>query len=51
MNERNILLTALGSMDDRTNHRYFYIKGGKKTQYCDAVSVAEAGAKYILSRE
>ena len=50
MEERNILVTSLGSIDDRTDHRFFYIKEGKFTEYCDAIGVAEAGTKYILDR-
>ena len=38
-------------MENRTEHRFFYIKEGRKTSYCDAIGVAEAGTKYILSRE
>ena len=51
MTERNILITSLDSMENRTEHRFFYIKEGRKTLYCDAIGVAEAGTKYILSRE
>ena len=51
MTERNILLTSLGSAEDREALRYFYIKEGKKTKYCDSLGIAEAGTKYILSRQ
>lgn len=50
MAKRNILITSLDSMENRFEHRFFYYKDGKKTVYCDAVGVAEAGAKYILSK-
>ena len=51
MTERNVLITSLDSMENRSEHRFFYIKEGRKTSYCDAIGVAEAGTKYILSRE
>ena len=51
MTERNVLITSLDSMENRSEHRFFYIKDGRKTSYCDAIGVAEAGTKYILSRE
>ena len=38
-------------MQNRTEHWFFYIKEGRKTSYCNAMGVAEAGTKYILSKE
>lgn len=52
MCEKNILLTTLGHfLLDRRTHGYFYFDNGKEKMYCDAISIPEAGAKYILSRE
>ncbi len=48
--ETNILLTSLSSQYDRKTHRYFYYTENGETHYCDGLSVAEAGAKYLLSR-
>ncbi|MBO5554026.1 MAG: hypothetical protein J5941_00735, partial [Solobacterium sp.] len=45
----NLLLTSLSTLGDRKSHRYFYFEKDGSTQYCDGLSVAEAGAKYILS--
>ena len=48
--ERNILLTTLGNTFDYSRHNYFtYIEGGNQ-RYCEGISTAEAGAKYILSK-
>ena len=47
--EKNILLTSLSNQGDRKSHRYFYFETNGTTKYCDGLSVAEAGAKYILS--
>ena len=32
MTARNILITSLDSMENRTEHRFFYIKDGRKTR-------------------
>ncbi len=45
----NILMTSLSNQGDRKSHRYFYYEGDGTTLYCDGLSVAEAGTKYILS--
>ncbi len=45
----NLLLTSLSILGDRKSHRYFYFESEGNVQYCDGLSVAEAGAKYILS--
>ena len=45
----NLLLTSLSTLGDRKSHRYFYFEKEGNTQYCDGLSVAEAGAKYILA--
>ena len=47
--ESNILLTSLSNQYDRLSHRYFYFTQNGETQFCDGLSVAEAGAKYLLS--
>lgn len=52
MGEKNILLTTLGHFGlDRQTHSYFYFDNGKEKMYCDSISIPEAGAKYILSKE
>ncbi len=45
----NILLTSLSRQGDRKSHRYFYFENNGTIRYCDGLSVAEAGAKYILA--
>ncbi len=45
----NLLLTSLSSLGDRESHRYFFYEKDGNVQYCDGLSVAEAGAKYILA--
>lgn len=45
----NLLLTSLSNQGDRKSHRYFYYETNGAVHYCDGLSVAEAGAKYILS--
>ena len=45
----NLLLTSLSSLGDRESHRYFFYQKDGNVQYCDGLSVAEAGAKYILA--
>lgn len=47
--EKNLLLTSLSTNGDRKTHHYFYYKDKAGYRYCDGLSVAEAGAKYILS--
>ena len=49
--EYNILLTSLGNIRGRLHHRYFYYEENGSIKYCDGISVGEAGAKYILSRD
>ena len=52
MKEKNILLTTLSSTGaDRLAYRYFRFADKGKVNYCNSLSVAEAGTKYILSRE
>ena len=45
----NILLTSLSPQGDRKSHRYFFFENNGLIRYCDGLSVAEAGAKYILA--
>ena len=45
----NILLTSLSPQGDRKSHRYFSFEKNGQARYCDGLSVAEAGAKYILA--
>ena len=47
--EYNIMLTSIGTPGDRQIHHYFYHKDHGMMWYCDGMSVAEAGTKYILS--
>ncbi|MBO4460965.1 MAG: hypothetical protein J5778_09965 [Clostridiales bacterium] len=49
MRESNILLTSLGDLGNRLSHSYFYFEDKGLTRYCDGISIAEAGAKYIMS--
>ena len=49
MRTNRILLTSLSNQGDRKSHRYFYYADDGVYRYCDGLSVAEAGAKYILS--
>ena len=51
MKEYNILLTSLGDLGNRLSHRYFYFEDKGVTRYCDGISIAEAGAKYIMSHD
>ncbi|MBQ0146520.1 MAG: hypothetical protein KBS51_05340 [Lachnospiraceae bacterium] len=48
---KNILLTTLGYTDNMTDIDYYYYlhSNGQKT-FCTGISVAEAGAKFVLSR-
>lgn len=48
--ERNILLTTLGNTFDYTRHNYFIYDEDGDQKYCEGISTAEAGAKYILSK-
>ncbi|MBR3202919.1 MAG: hypothetical protein IKF60_04980 [Solobacterium sp.] len=45
----NILVTSLSRQGDRKSHRYFYFERNGEAKYCDGLSVAEAGTKYILA--
>lgn len=47
---RNILLTTLGNTFDHNRHYYYSYTGNGETKYCEGISTAEAGSKYILSR-
>ena len=47
--ERNILITSLSSASDRQKHSYYRFENGNGVEYCDGLSVAEAGAKYLLA--
>ena len=47
----NILLTSLGNLGGRLEHKYFYYDENGSMKYCDGISVGEAGAKYILSHD
>ena len=48
--KRNILLTTLGNTFDYTRHNYFTYDEDGDQKYCEGISTAEAGAKYILSK-
>ena len=51
MREKSVLLTTLGSSgDDRLDYQYFYYDNQGHLTYCNSLSVAEAGTKYILSQ-
>lgn len=45
----NILVTSLSQQGDRKSHRYFFFERNGEARYCDGLSVAEAGTKYILA--
>ena len=47
--ERNILITSLSAVSDRQNHSYYRFEDAGRVYYCDGLSVAEAGTKYLLS--
>ena len=52
MREKSVLLTTLGSSgDDRLDYQYFYYDDHGRLSYCNSLSVAEAGTKYILSQK
>ena len=52
MREKSVLLTTLGSSgDDRLDYQYFYYDDHGHLTYCNSLSVAEAGTKYILSQK
>ena len=52
MREKSVLLTTLGSSgDDRLDYQYFYYDNHGHLSYCNSLSVAEAGTKYILSQK
>lgn len=47
---KNILLTTLGNTFDHNRHNYYSYSGDGDIHYCEGISTAEAGSKYILSR-
>ena len=47
--EKNLLLTSLSAQGDRKSHAYFSYTTNTGYRYCDGLSVAEAGTKYMLS--
>lgn len=47
---RNVLLTTLGSTLDYNRHNYYSYSQDGNLKYCEGISSAEAGAKYILSK-
>lgn len=47
---RNILLTTLGNTFDHTRHNYYSYNENGRMLFCEGISMAEAGAKYILSK-
>lgn len=49
MKERNILITTLGNTFNHNQHHYFSYKDNDDYKYCEGISLAEAGAKYVLS--
>ncbi|MBQ0065262.1 MAG: TM1812 family CRISPR-associated protein [Firmicutes bacterium] len=49
MKERNIFITTLSNTFHHDFHHYYSFKKDGKYTYCDGISTAEAGAKYILS--
>lgn len=49
--EKNIMLVSLGNANASNEHLYFCHEEGGVTRYCDGMIQAEAGAKYILSKE
>jgi hypothetical protein len=52
MKEKRILLTTLGSTgNNRFDYKYFYYDRNGWFNYCNSLSIAEAGTKYILSKE
>ena len=52
MKEKRILLTTLGSTgNNRFDYQYFYYDHNGQMSYCNSLSIAEAGTKYILSKE
>ncbi|MDO4466688.1 MAG: TM1812 family CRISPR-associated protein [Bacillota bacterium] len=49
MKERNILITTLGNTFNHDQHHYFSYEDNGSYKYCEGISTAEAGAKYVLS--
>ena len=47
---RNILLTTLGNTFDHSRHNYYSYDDHGTLRYCEGISTAEAGSKYILSK-
>ncbi|MBQ7534676.1 MAG: hypothetical protein IJT43_03555 [Stomatobaculum sp.] len=52
MKEKSVLLTTLGSTGgDRLDYQYYYYDNHGQLSYCNSLSIAEAGTKYILSQK
>ncbi len=47
--EKNVFITSLSALSNRTGHSYYLYEADGQTKYCDGLSGAEAGAKYLLS--
>ena len=47
---KNILLTTLGNTFDFNRHHYYSYEDDGVFKYCEGISTAEAGAKYIISK-
>lgn len=47
--KHRIMITSLNSRDVKEGLHYFYFSDGEKNVYCDAMTSAEAGSKYILA--
>ena len=47
---KKLLLTSLSEQGNRKTHNYFSYMTGSGYRYCDGLSVAEAGTKYMLSQ-
>ena len=48
--KHRIMITTLRKRDITEGLQYFCFSDGEKNMYCDALTSAEAGSKYILSR-
>ena len=47
--KHSILITSLNGRDAREGLQYFCFSDGEKNMYCDALTSAEAGSKFILA--
>ena len=47
--KKNVFITSLSALSNRTGHSYYLYEADGQTKYCDGLSGAEAGAKYLLS--